>query len=59
MTPLVRAQTEALIGDLYAAGPKRDYKRSLEQHLKSWKSAEAFDLVQATNDAPRRQASVA
>jgi hypothetical protein len=40
LTPLVRAQAEALIGDLYAAGPKRDYKRSLEQHLKAVKSAE-------------------
>jgi len=54
LTPLVRAQAEALIGDLYAAGPKRDYKRSLEQHLKSVKSAEA--LTSSKQPATRRAA---
>lgn len=54
LTPLVRAQAEALIGDLYAAGPKRDYKRSLEQHLKSVKTAE--ELTSSKQPATRRAA---
>jgi hypothetical protein len=54
LTPLVRAQAEALAGDLYAAGPKRDYKRSLEQHLRAVKSAEA--LASSKQIATRRAA---
>jgi hypothetical protein len=54
LTPLVRAQAEALIGDLYAAGPKRDYKRSLEQHLKAVKMAE--ELTSSKLPATRRAA---
>jgi hypothetical protein len=54
LTPLVRTQAEALVGDLYAAGPKRDYKRSLEQHLKAVKSADA--LTSSKTPATRRAA---
>ncbi len=54
LTPLLRAQAETLLGDLFAAGPKRDYKRSLEQHLKAVKSAEA--LASSKQPATRRAA---
>lgn len=54
LTPLMRAQAEALVGDLYAAGPKRDYKRAMEQHLKSVKTAEP--LASSKQPTTRRAA---
>ncbi len=54
LAPLVRAQAELLVGDLNAAGPKRDYKRAMEYHLKAIKSAEP--LAETKQPKTRRAA---